>query len=62
MTLNFDIALTKLPKGKQATTQIWYIVREGRTLRVAAQPDGRKVVRQVVGKRSAADRELKRLR
>ena len=68
MTLNFHpkqknlrAIIRRNPDPKQVA-QVWYIVRDGKTLRIEANPEGKKVVRQVIGKKSAAEKVLKRMK
>jgi len=41
--------------------QVWYIVRDGKDLRIMRDPGEWKVVRVVPGKMAAAQRELQRM-
>lgn len=41
--------------------QVWYIVRDGKDLRIMRDPGEWKVVRVVPGKMAAAQRELRRM-
>ena len=62
MTLNFHRAVIHLRRKPQRFIEVWYIVRDGKTLRVEAHPEGKKVVRAVIGKKSAAEKILKRMK
>lgn len=48
-----------LPQRGQS--QVWYIVRDGKDLRIMREPGEWKVVRRVQGKMAAAQRELRRM-
>ncbi len=47
--------------SRKPVHQTWYIVRDGKDLRIMRDPGEWKVVRVVHGKMAAAQRELKRL-
>ena len=47
--------------SRKPVQQTWYIVRDGKDLRIMRDPGEWKVVRVVHGKMAAAQRELKRL-
>lgn len=59
---NFSRSVKRLKTEPKEFNQVWYIVRDGKTLRVEAHPEGKKVVRAVIGKKSAAEKVLKRMK
>lgn len=47
--------------NRHGDTPVWYIVRDGKNLRIMRDPGEWKVVRVVHGKMAAAQRELRRM-
>ena len=46
---------------QRGRSQVWYIVRDGKDLRIMREPGEWKVARVVHGKMAAAQRELRRM-
>lgn len=68
MSRGYTVTTTKhdnSPNGhappRNPVHQVWYIVREGKDLRIMRERGEWKVVRVVHGKMAAAQRELKRM-